>query len=74
MIVIAAVSFFAAIGLQVKFGGFGFAPLSDNSELNINVETPPGSSLEYTTLKAEEVAAIARRHPRGPVRLHHGRE
>jgi hydrophobic/amphiphilic exporter-1 (mainly G- bacteria), HAE1 family len=63
MVAIAALSFFAAVGLQVKFGGFGFAPLSDNSELNINVETPPGSSLEYTTLKAEEVASIARRHP-----------
>jgi len=63
MIAIASLSFFLAIGLQVRFGGFGFAPLSDNSELNINVETPPGSSLEYTTLKAEEVASIARRHP-----------
>jgi HAE1 family hydrophobic/amphiphilic exporter-1 len=57
------VSFIAAIALQVKFGGFGFAPLSDNSELNIAVETPPGSSLEYTTLKAEEAAAMAKRHP-----------
>jgi HAE1 family hydrophobic/amphiphilic exporter-1 len=63
MIGLATISFFAAIALQVRFGGFGFAPLSDNSELNINVETPPGSSLEYTTLKAEEVASIARRHP-----------
>jgi hydrophobic/amphiphilic exporter-1 (mainly G- bacteria), HAE1 family len=62
MIGLAAVSFISAIGLQVAFGGFGFAPLSDNSELNIAVETPPGSSLEYTTLKAEEAAAIARRH------------
>jgi HAE1 family hydrophobic/amphiphilic exporter-1 len=62
MIVLAAVSFISAIALQVAFGGFGFAPLSDNSELNIAVETPPGSSLEYTTLKAEEAAAIARRH------------
>src|SRR5262249_6299665 len=62
MIGLAAISFFTAIALQVRFGGFGFAPLSDNSELNIAVETPPGSSLDYTTLKAEEIASIARRH------------
>ena len=60
---IAVVSFVVAIVLQVTFGGFGFAPLSDNSELNVAIETPPGSSLDYTTLKAEEVAAMARRHP-----------
>jgi HAE1 family hydrophobic/amphiphilic exporter-1 len=62
MIIIAAVSFVVAIGLQVVVGGFGFTPLSDNSELNVSVETPPGSSLEYTTLKAEEVATMARAH------------
>jgi HAE1 family hydrophobic/amphiphilic exporter-1 len=45
------------------FGGFGFAPLSDNSELNVAIETPPSSTVEYTALKAEEVATIARRHP-----------
>ena len=63
MIGLAAFVFVAAIALQVMFGGFGFAPLSDNSELNIEVDTPPGSSLDYTTLKAEEAAQIARRHP-----------
>jgi HAE1 family hydrophobic/amphiphilic exporter-1 len=63
MIGLAATSFVVAIALQVMFGGFGFAPISDNSELNVDVETPPGSSLEYTTLKAEEAAVIARRHP-----------
>jgi HAE1 family hydrophobic/amphiphilic exporter-1 len=44
-------------------GGAGFMPISDNSELNMLVETPPGSSLEYTHLKAEEAAAMARRKP-----------
>ncbi|HEU4997092.1 MAG TPA: efflux RND transporter permease subunit [Gemmatimonadaceae bacterium] len=62
MIGLAGFSFVAALALQVAFGGFGFAPLSDNSELNIAIETAPGSSLEYTTLKAEEVAARARTH------------
>jgi HAE1 family hydrophobic/amphiphilic exporter-1 len=63
MIGIAAASFVFAIALQVVLGGFGFAPISDNSELNVAVETAPGSSLDYTTLKAEEVARIVRAHP-----------
>ncbi|HEY4305153.1 MAG TPA: efflux RND transporter permease subunit [Gemmatimonadaceae bacterium] len=62
MISLAAASFVVAIALQAMFGGFGFAPLSDNSELNVDIETPPGSSLEYTTLKAEEAARVARSH------------
>src|SRR5881394_1816461 len=62
MIGLAIGSFVLALVLQVMFGGFGFSPLSDQSELNIAIETAPGSSLEYTTLKAEEVAAQARRH------------
>lgn len=43
--------------------GAGFFPADDQSELNIAIETPPGSNLSYTTLKAEEVARIARAHP-----------
>ena len=63
MLAIATASFVAAIALQVAFGGFGFAPISDNSELNVAVEAPPGSSLEYTTLKTEEVGRMVRAHP-----------
>jgi HAE1 family hydrophobic/amphiphilic exporter-1 len=63
MLTIAAASFVAAIAFQVLFGGFGFAPLSDNSELNIAVETAPASTIDYTTLKAEEIATLVRRHP-----------
>ena len=43
--------------------GVAFFPEDDNAELNIKIETPPGSSLEYTRLKAEEAARIARAHP-----------
>ncbi len=43
--------------------GAGFVPISDRSEINISVEAPPGSNLEYTRLKAEEVARRARAHP-----------
>jgi HAE1 family hydrophobic/amphiphilic exporter-1 len=60
MVGLAAASFFGAIALQVAIGGFGFVPVSDQSELNIAIETPPGSSLDYTTLKSEEIARIIR--------------
>jgi len=62
MIGLAALSFFGAIALQVVAGGFAFVPVSDQSELNIAIETPPGSSLEYTTLKSEEIARLIRGH------------
>ncbi|HEX5581416.1 MAG TPA: efflux RND transporter permease subunit, partial [Gemmatimonadaceae bacterium] len=41
----------------------GFFPEDDRSEFTITLETPPGSNLDYTRLKAEELAAITRRHP-----------
>jgi HAE1 family hydrophobic/amphiphilic exporter-1 len=44
-----------------KLGG-EFAPQSDNSELNIAIETPPGSNLDYGHIKAEEVGRIVRAH------------
>ena len=43
--------------------GFEFFPKDDNSEILVDIDTPPGSSLEYTRLKSEEVAAMARRIP-----------
>jgi HAE1 family hydrophobic/amphiphilic exporter-1 len=62
MIVIAAGTFVLAIVLQGMFGGFGFVPVSDQSEINIAIELPPGASLQYTTQQAERVAALARSH------------
>ena len=41
----------------------GFFPEDDRAEFTITIETPPGSSLEYTRLKAEEAARLARRRP-----------
>jgi HAE1 family hydrophobic/amphiphilic exporter-1 len=43
--------------------GFGFFPEDDNAEFNVTVETPPGSSLDYTRLKTEEVARIVKAQP-----------
>ena len=42
--------------------GVGFFPEDDRAEMTIALETPPGSNLEYTRLKAEEAARIARSH------------
>ena len=63
MIALAVGSFVFAIGLQVAVGGFGFVPTSDRSELTVQVEAPPGSSLEYTRVVTEQVARRVRMHP-----------
>lgn len=44
-----------------KVGG-GFVPDSDNSELNVAIETPPGSNIDYTHIKSEEIGRIIRTH------------
>jgi HAE1 family hydrophobic/amphiphilic exporter-1 len=59
---IAALAFFGAIALQATAGGAQFVPTSDRSEVNLVVEAPPGSSIEYTRRKVDEAIAIARRH------------
>jgi HAE1 family hydrophobic/amphiphilic exporter-1 len=63
MFLLASGSFFGAIALQATVGGGGFVPISDRSEVNLTVQSPPGSSLEYTRRKVDEAVAIARRHP-----------
>ena len=60
MVAIATASFFLAVWLQATFGGFGFTPQSDRSELIMTVQTPPGSNVEYTKMKTEEAARMAR--------------
>ncbi len=50
----------------VRTVGTAFFPDDDRGEFTMALETPPGSNLEYTRLKAEEAAAIARAH-RGEV-------
>ena len=59
---IAIVAFVGALTVQAKFGGFGFVPISDRSEIFIDVDTPPGSSLAYTRVKMEQVVQIAASH------------
>ncbi len=42
--------------------GFAFVPEDDQSEINVTVETPPGSNLEYTRLKVDEAAKVVQAH------------
>jgi HAE1 family hydrophobic/amphiphilic exporter-1 len=62
MVALATLAFFAAIWLQATYGGFGFVPDSDRSEVTMQIQTPPGSNLEYTRLKTEEAARMVRAH------------
>ncbi|MGC4120759.1 MAG: efflux RND transporter permease subunit [Myxococcales bacterium] len=62
-VAIGAASFVGALGLQAVLGGAGFVPVSDRSEIYLLVETPPGSSLEYTRRKVLEVSRLSRAHP-----------
>jgi HAE1 family hydrophobic/amphiphilic exporter-1 len=59
---LAAATFVAALYIQATYVGGGFVPMSDRSEVFIEVQTPPGSNLEYTKMKTEEAARIARAH------------
>jgi HAE1 family hydrophobic/amphiphilic exporter-1 len=47
----------------VRTVGTSFFPEDDRGEFTMKLETPPGSNLEYSRLKAEEAARIARAHP-----------
>ena len=49
-------------GLAARTVGVGFFPVDDRAELIIALETPPGSNMAYTRLKAQEAAGITRAH------------
>jgi HAE1 family hydrophobic/amphiphilic exporter-1 len=53
----------SASGLAWRTVGVGFFPEDDRAELIIALETPPGSNMAYTRLKAQEAARITRAHP-----------
>jgi len=64
MIGLALATFIGALALPfVGLIGFGFTPETDESEFIVNLETPPGSNLAYTRLKALEASRTARRQP-----------
>jgi hydrophobic/amphiphilic exporter-1 (mainly G- bacteria), HAE1 family len=61
MMALAAGSFFLALAMPaLGIVGSSFFPVQDISEFNVIIEAPPGSSMDYTRLKIEEVVRIAR--------------
>ena len=60
MAVIAGASFVGAIALHVTLGGSSFLPSADNGTIFIDIRTPSSSSLEYSRLKVEQAAGLAR--------------
>ncbi|MFC3106769.1 efflux RND transporter permease subunit [Undibacterium arcticum] len=63
MAIIAVLSLVGALLLHVKFGGSSFMPAADNGTLAIDVRTPSSASLEYSRLKVEKAAELARTLP-----------
>ncbi|RVU40891.1 efflux RND transporter permease subunit [Rheinheimera riviphila] len=63
MWILAFGSFFGAIALQSNYGGSGFMPETDNGGFIVNIRAPSESSLEYTKLKAAQVAEITQKIP-----------
>ncbi len=63
MAAFAVASLVVAVGLQVKFGGSSFLPSTDAGTLAIDVRTPSSASLEYSRLKVEAAAQLARTLP-----------
>ncbi len=59
----AAVASVAGAGLIYPMLGFTWLPDVDTGEFNVNLRTPPGSSLSYTVDKAQEVSKFLRSQP-----------
>ena len=57
-------SLFGALAMiATQSVGTSFLPVSDSGGIRIFITAPSGSSLEYTRIKAEQAAALARRLP-----------
>jgi hydrophobic/amphiphilic exporter-1 (mainly G- bacteria), HAE1 family len=64
MVVLALAAFGGALAIPaVGLVGSEFFPGEDRSEFQITIETPPGSSLEYTRRKVLAAVELARRRP-----------
>jgi hydrophobe/amphiphile efflux-1 (HAE1) family protein len=61
--IIAVGSLAGALALQAYFGGSEFLPAADSGTIAIEVRTPSSSSLEYTRIKMEKAAELARSIP-----------
>lgn len=58
-----ALAAFVGSFFLVPFVGVEFAPAVDNSEFQVQVETPVGSSLDYTSTKVRQVDRVLREFP-----------
>lgn len=64
MVALATASFVGALSMPATgLIGSSFFPIEDRSELLVNLELPPGSSLSYTRGKVLEAVAVAQAHP-----------
>ena len=64
MVGLAIATFVAALALPaVGAVGAGFVPEMDQSEFQIDIETPPGSNLDYTRVKSQEITRLVRARP-----------
>ena len=63
MAMIAALTFVGALILQSTVGGTSFLPTSDGDTIAIEIRTPSSASLEYSRLKVEKAAELARTLP-----------
>ncbi len=58
-----ALAMFVGSFFLVPIVGAEFIPALDRGEFQVDVRTPPGSSLDYTTAKARQVEALLREFP-----------
>jgi HAE1 family hydrophobic/amphiphilic exporter-1 len=64
MWMLAFLAFFGAFAMiATQSVGSSFLPETDNGGIQIEITAPSGSSLEYTRIKAEQAAALAREIP-----------
>ena len=61
-VVVAGFVLFGSVSL-IKLLPTGFIPPGDESRFVLSVELPPGSTLQQTLLKTEELAGIVGKHP-----------
>jgi HAE1 family hydrophobic/amphiphilic exporter-1 len=63
VVFIAVVTFVGAMmAPAMQLVGVGFFPVDDRSEFTVAVETPPGSSFQYTRAKTNEIIQLVSRH------------
>ena len=64
VVAIAVATFVFALAMPpLGLVGTNFFPIDDRAEFNIKIETPPGSNLNYSRIKSDEVVQLLRSYP-----------